>query len=151
MIDLDQVCMDLLELAAPGVRVLPDVDNTDLWQSGQDPFSFFPFLFFSVSGAEASESQNTWDDGGPVLWDVMLTVTLLAEPDVMTSLVSQVTQGIRALSYTGYQLEDDPQSQIAVQRVRTTRALSTTGRSLLAGGKAVAQTTGTFTFSIKEI
>lgn len=147
--DFDTFVFDALTTLLPSYTVVPDVDNTALWDDGADPMEGFPLVVFSVSASESDPMRQVWDGTAPGAWSVTMHLTALADPADLGGVVSTVYGAVRSLRYARYDLEGTSES-IVVQEVRATQLFSNTGRVALVGGKSIAQKSGQFTMEIRE-
>ena len=148
--DFDEFVFDVLTTLFPDYTVVPDVDNTTLWEEGADPMEGFPLILFSVSATEADLMSQAWDGTTPGAWNVTMHLTALADPADLGAVVSAVYGGVHGLRYARYEELDGTLRSVVVQEVRANQLFSNTGRVALVGGKSIAQKSGQFTMEIRE-
>lgn len=145
--DFDEFVFDALTTVLPDYNVIPDVDNTALWDEGADPMESFPLVVFSVSATESRVMGQAWDGSAPGMWDVTMLLTVLADPADMGSAVSTIYGAVHRLRYAKYEKTG---VALAVHEVRAGQLFSNTGRVALVGGKSIVQKAGQFTMQIRE-
>lgn len=141
----DTVWFELLEQQlAPDVLVVSELSNT--------VFDAFPLLLLGTQASESSGSNSGWSTGKPLLWDVTLTLTVLATPQDMDPTLHRVQQALLAIQHSqvSWMGLDGKTEVLSLYQLRTRSAFTSTGQEALVGGKTIAQKTGTFEIQCRE-
>ena len=139
---IDSALRAVLQGTHPDVEIMSAVDNTTI--------EVFPALIYEVSARENDLFQKGWETRKEMVWEMDLTLNLLAEASEIGQLMLDVHEAVKQLEFRTLYDEATGEPIVSFERFTTTLFFSAAGQSPITGGKLLSQKSGSYSIQLKE-